>query len=97
MTTIDLPALSARPSAPKRTSPAPWSRHLPLVITRFLNGGPGFVGNDAHGFQLLIPPGGDAPGAFAGCQGINNARQVSCVVTDANGNTLAAFLGSPED
>jgi hypothetical protein len=56
----------------------------------------GFVGNASRGYQLLIPPGGDAAGAASYCQGINNARQVICTVTDANtGNTLAVFLGSP--
>lgn len=55
----------------------------------------GFVGSAYRGYQLLVPPGGNAPGASSYCQGINNARQVSCVVTDTSGNTLAAFLGSP--
>ena len=56
----------------------------------------GFVGSDAKGFRLLVPPGGDATGAVSTCQGINNARQVVCGVTDASSNTRD-FIGSPED
>ena len=70
------------------------------VITGWAHSGGltvGFVGSASRGYQLLEPPGGDAAGAQSFCQGINNARQVSCVVTDANGNTLAAFLGSPTE
>jgi hypothetical protein len=66
------------------------------VIVGFLNGGPGFVGSDSRGFLMLVPPGGDAAGAFAGCEGINNLRQVVCEVTDALGNNHA-FIGSPND
>jgi len=55
----------------------------------------GFVGSAVHGYQVLLPPGGNASGALSYCQGINNARQVSCIITDVNGNTLAAFLGTP--
>lgn len=58
--------------------------------------GVGFVGNDSRGFQLLIPPGGDAAGASVGCEGINNARKVVCEVTDSAGNNRA-FVGSPDD
>jgi probable HAF family extracellular repeat protein len=54
----------------------------------------GFVGNASEGYQLLVPPGGDAPGAATYCQGINNFRQVGCVVYDAAGNSRG-FLGSP--
>src|SRR5206468_8403495 len=46
-------------------------------------------------FQLLIPPGGDAPGASVACEGINNFRQVVCGVSDAAGNTRA-FIGTPD-
>lgn len=56
----------------------------------------GFVGSDAKGFSLLIPPGGDAAGASVGCTGINNARKVVCVVTDASGNNRD-FIGSPDE
>ena len=66
------------------------------VIVGFNNSSGGFVGSDSRGFQVLIPPGGDAAGAFAGCEGINNLRQVVCEVTDALGNNRA-FIGSPND
>ena len=56
----------------------------------------GFVGSDSRGFQLLIPPGGDAPDAVAVCEGINNLGQVVCQVTDAAENTRA-FIGTPDD
>jgi hypothetical protein len=55
----------------------------------------GFVGSAARGYQLLVPPGGDAAGATTHCQGINNARHVACLVTDAAGNSRG-FLGSPQ-
>jgi hypothetical protein len=56
----------------------------------------GFVGNASHGYQLLVPPGGDAAGVNTFCQGINNARQVVCGVADrATGITLGAYIGSP--
>jgi len=56
----------------------------------------GFVGSASRGYQLLVPPGGNAPN-LSYCQGINNARQVSCIVTDANSNPLGGFLGSPTE
>src|SRR5262245_17403878 len=55
----------------------------------------GFVGDDIHGFRLLVPPGGDASSQNI-CEGINNARQVVCDVTDTLGNTRA-FIGSPPE
>ncbi len=55
----------------------------------------GFAGSDSRGFQVLIPPGGDAPGAIVACEGINNFRQVACGVTDAAGNTRD-FIGKPD-
>ena|SRR5438128_506827 len=55
----------------------------------------GFVGSDSQGFQLLIPPGGDAPGAIVVCEGINNLGQVVCLVTDAVGNNRD-FIGTPD-
>ena len=55
----------------------------------------GFVGSDAKGFRLLVPPGGDVAGAISACTGINNARQVVCLVTDASNNNRN-FIGSPE-
>jgi len=64
------------------------------VIVGFTNSGVGFVGSDARGFQLLIPPSGDAPGAIVACEGINNLRQVVCQVTDTAGNTRE-FIGTP--
>jgi len=66
------------------------------VIVGFLSSGTaaGFVGSDSRGFQLLIPPGGDAPGVTVACGGINNLRQVVCEVTDAAGNTRG-FIGTP--
>jgi len=66
------------------------------LIVGFLNSGGGFVGNESRGFILLVPPGGDAAGAFAGCFGINNFRHVVCEVTDALGNNRA-FIGTPND
>ncbi len=65
-------------------------------IVGFTNPGMGFVGSDSRGFQLLIPPGGDAPGASIVCEGINNFRQVVCGVTDAAGNSRD-FIGTPND
>jgi hypothetical protein len=56
----------------------------------------GFVGSDSRGFQLLIPPGGDAPGAIVVCEGINNFRHVVCLVTDGAGNTRD-FIGTPDE
>jgi hypothetical protein len=56
----------------------------------------GFVGDDTHGFRLLVPPGGDAAGAQTVCEGINNLSQVVCDVTDTLGNTRA-FIGSPPE
>ena len=66
------------------------------VIVGFTNSGLGFVGSDARGFQRLIPPGGDAPGASVVCEGINNLRQVVCVVSDVNGNIVGDFIGTPD-
>jgi len=56
----------------------------------------GFVGSDAKGFRLLVPPGGDVAGANTACTGINNARQVVCNVNDASNNNRN-FIGSPEE
>jgi len=55
----------------------------------------GFVGTDAKGFRLLVPPGGDVAGAITACTGINNARQVVCVVTDTS-NKNRDFIGTPD-
>jgi hypothetical protein len=55
----------------------------------------GFVGSPSRGYQLLVPP-GEAAGASSYCQGINNARQVGCLVIDAAGNSHG-FLGTPLD
>jgi hypothetical protein len=63
------------------------------VIVGF-NSRAGFVGSDSRGFEVLIPPGGDAPGAVVACEGINNFRQVVCDVTDAAGNNRN-FIGTP--
>ncbi len=65
------------------------------IIVGFTNSNVGFVGSDSRGFQVLIPPGGDAPGAIVACEGINNFRQVACGVTDAAGNTRN-FIGTPD-
>jgi len=35
------------------------------------------------------------PGNSTFCQGINNFAQVSCQVSDSEGNPLGAFIGSP--
>lgn len=56
----------------------------------------GFVGSDSRGFQLLIPPSGDAQGANVACESINNLRQVVCGVTDAAGNSRA-FIGAADE
>jgi hypothetical protein len=56
----------------------------------------GFVGSDSRGFQLLVPPGGDAAGAITICGGINNFSHVVCEVTDALGNNRA-FIGTPDE
>jgi hypothetical protein len=63
-----------------------WARSGVLTV--------GFVGSASQGYQLLVPPAGNVPGTSSFCQGINNARQVSCVMQDANG-PVAAYLGSP--
>jgi hypothetical protein len=57
----------------------------------------GFVGSDARGYQLLVPPGGEVAGNSTVCEGINNFAQVVCLVNDAAGNTLGAFIGSPAE
>jgi uncharacterized membrane protein len=56
----------------------------------------GFVGNISLGFQVLIPPGGDAAGAGTYCPGLNNLGQVVCAVTDAAG-AQHAFIASPNE
>ncbi len=55
----------------------------------------GFVGSDARGYQRLVAPGGEMPGNSTFCQGINNFAQVSCQVSESEGNPLGAFIGSP--
>jgi hypothetical protein len=55
----------------------------------------GFVGSASRGYQLLVPPGGEVSGALIYRQGINGARQVACVVQDADANPLGAVLGTP--
>src|SRR5262249_55344734 len=69
-----------------------------FIVGFFDNSGSpaGFVGNDARGFQPLVPPGGDAQGAGVVCEGINNFRQVVCGVTDVNGNSVGVFIGTPD-
>jgi hypothetical protein len=64
------------------------------LIVGFTSAGVGFVGNDSRGYQMLVAPGGDAPGANVACEGINNLSQVVCEVTDAAGN-VRAFIGTP--
>ncbi len=66
-----------------------------VVVGFTQNSSLGFVGNDSHGFQQLIPPGGDAPGAVITCEGINNLGQVTCTVADASGNSRG-FIGMPD-
>jgi len=60
-------------------------------------GGYGFVGSDARGYQRLVAPGGEMPGNFTICEGINNFAQVSCEVMDSEGNIVGAFIGSPSE
>jgi len=67
------------------------------VVVGFTNSGVGFVGSDSRGFQLLIPPGGDAAGANVACEGINNFGQVVCTVTDPSGTIFRSFIGTPND
>ena len=68
-----------------------------LIVGFFNSGNPaGFVGNEARGFELLVPPGGDAPGAGVVCEGINNFNQVVCLVQDVNGNVVGDFIGTPD-
>jgi hypothetical protein len=66
------------------------------VIVGFTGSGVGFVGSDSRGFQLLIPPGGDAAGANVACEGINNFGQVVCTVTDPTGTIFRSFIGTPD-
>ena len=66
------------------------------VIVGFTGSGLGFVGNDARGYERLVPPGGDAAGAGVICEGINNLRQVICAVTDVDGNSIGEFIGTPD-
>jgi hypothetical protein len=56
----------------------------------------GFVGNTTLGYQVLIPPGGDVPGASTYCPGLNNLGQVTCGVFDPAGNQHA-FIASPDE
>jgi probable HAF family extracellular repeat protein len=55
----------------------------------------GFVGNASAGYQLLFPPGAAAAAATY-CSAINNFGQVACDVQDALGNSLGAFIGTPQ-
>jgi hypothetical protein len=57
----------------------------------------GFVGSDARGYQRLVAPGGEMPANSTFCEGINNFAQVSCEVSDSEGNTVGAFIGSPHE
>ncbi len=57
----------------------------------------GFVGNASRGYQFLFPPGAMESGAQTVCEGINNRNQVVCAVTDADGVTTHAFIGTPRD
>ena len=70
-----------------------------FIVGFFDNSGSpaGFVGSDSRGFELLVPPGGDAPGAGVVCEGINNFRQVVCGVSDVNGNSVGEFIGTPDE
>ena len=54
-----------------------------------------FVGNEALGYQRLVPPGGEVPGNSTFCEGINNSAQVECYVWDSASNPQGAFIGSP--
>jgi hypothetical protein len=71
------------------------------VITGFLQNvgssgqSVGFVGNATEGYQLLFPPGAAAAAATY-CSAINNFGQVACDVQDAFGNSLGAFIGTPQ-
>ena len=57
--------------------------------------GDGFVGSDARGYRQLVPPGGELPGNYTICEGINNFDQVVCLVGDSAFNPQGAFIGSP--
>ena len=68
------------------------------VIVGFTNSGKGFVGTDARGYQVLTAPGGDPAVGFSTlCEGINNDAQVVCGVSDANGDTVGEFIGTPRE
>jgi len=54
-----------------------------------------WVGSDTTGYAIVVPPGGDAPGVFPLCSGINNHFQVACLTSDSDGNTLGLFIGTP--
>ncbi len=51
----------------------------------------GFVGTLA-GYELLVVPGGDSFGTI--CSAIDNASEVLCGTSDAEGNSYC-FFGSP--
>jgi hypothetical protein len=55
----------------------------------------GYVGNDSLGYEILLPPGADAPGISTVCTGINNLGQVACDVFNADFSTNNLFIGTP--
>jgi hypothetical protein len=65
------------------------------IIVGYISGATsaGFIGADTRGYRLLLPPGADVSGVTVVCEGINNARQVVCLVSDTAGNSHG-FIGS---
>ena len=61
------------------------------------NGGSSaYTGSDTLGYEIVVPPGGEAPDASSICTGINNLGQVACAVADLNfNNTRGLFIGTP--
>jgi hypothetical protein len=55
-----------------------------------------YVGNDTWGYELVVPPGGDAPNVSSLCTGINNRFEIACATSVADtGETIGLFIGRP--
>ena len=68
------------------------------VTVGFVNDASGrlaaFVGSDTFGYEMVVPPGGDAPNRDSFCTGINNHGQIACSVSTADTTTL--FISTPK-